>query len=151
MHSVLANRLRTAETPSLAAHESSVSPKAVGEVPLTGLSFNLWSLSSVGPDVNGNAINFNSLVNQTWTLVSTPTAILNFDPTDFTINVGPINGTSGFSNSTGGGTFSVALAGSDTDLVLVYTAVSEPGSLTIGLVGLALVAATFRRRLSEVP
>ncbi len=39
MHSVLANRLRTAETPSLAAHESSVSPKTVGEVPLTGLSF----------------------------------------------------------------------------------------------------------------
>ena len=39
MHSVLANRLRTAETTSLAAHESSVSPKTVGEVPLTGLSF----------------------------------------------------------------------------------------------------------------
>ena len=36
---VLANRLRTAETPNLAAQGQSVSRKTVAEVPLTELSF----------------------------------------------------------------------------------------------------------------
>ena len=39
MRVVLENRLRTAETPNLAAQRQSVSRKTVEEVPLTGLSF----------------------------------------------------------------------------------------------------------------
>ena len=39
MRGVFANRLWTAETPTLAAQGQSVSWKTVAEVPLTGLSF----------------------------------------------------------------------------------------------------------------
>ena len=39
MRGVLANRLRTAETPCFAAQGQSVSRKSAAEVPLTGLSF----------------------------------------------------------------------------------------------------------------
>ncbi len=111
----------------------------------TDFNINLWSLSGIGPDVNGNANNFNNALNFTWTLVSTPTAILNFDASDFTINVGAINGTGGFSNTTNG-TFSVALADSNTDLVLTYTAVPEPATFALlagGVIGLVAL----RRRM----
>ena len=39
MRGVLANRLRTAETPNFAAQRQSVSRKTLAEVSLTGLSF----------------------------------------------------------------------------------------------------------------
>jgi hypothetical protein len=39
MRGVLANRLRTAETPNFAAQGQSVSRKTGAEVPFTGLSF----------------------------------------------------------------------------------------------------------------
>jgi autotransporter-associated beta strand protein len=115
---------------------------------LTGapdFNINLWSLSSTSPDVNGDATNFDNTANFTWTLVSTPTAILNFDASDFTINVSAINGTSGFSNTLNG-SFSVALADSSTDLVLVYTAVPEPGTLALLAGGAIAGIVALRRR-----
>lgn len=89
-------------------------------------NINLWSLSGTGPDVNGNAINFDNALSQSWVLFSTTVPISGFSTEKFTINSAPFNGTSGFSNALNGGAFSVALADSDTDMVLIFTAVPEP-------------------------
>jgi Passenger-associated-transport-repeat len=107
-------------------------------------NINLWSLSSLGPDVNGDAINFNNTLNYSWTLFSTGTAITGFSTDKFTINTGVFNATSGYSNALGGGTFSVALADGNTDLVLNFTAVPEPGAALLG--GLGFLALLRRRR-----
>lgn len=107
-------------------------------------NINLWSLSGIGPDVNGNAINFNNAVNQSWTLFSTGSVISGFSTDKFTINTGNFNGTSGFSNALGGGTFSVGLGDGNTDLVLNFTAVPEPGAALLG--GLGMLALLRRRR-----
>jgi autotransporter-associated beta strand protein len=106
-------------------------------------NINLWSLSALGPDVDGNAINFNNAVNQSWTLFSTGSAISGFNTNLFTINTGVFNGTSGFSNALGGGVFSVGLGDSNTDLVLNFTAVPEPGAAFLGSLGML---ALLRRR-----
>jgi autotransporter-associated beta strand protein len=110
----------------------------------TPYNINLWSLSSIGPDMNGNAIGFNNTQDYTWTLFSQTTAISGFDPSLFAINVGSFNGTSGFSNDLGGGSFSVALGGSGNSLVLNYTAIPEPSTAILG--GLGLLALLRRRR-----
>ena len=111
---------------------------------LNPYNINLWSLSGLGPDVNGNATGFNNTLAYSWTLFSTGSAIAGFDATDFKINVGAFNGTSGFSNSLGGGSFSVGLADGDTDLVLNFTPVPEPRAAL--LCGLGLLALLRRRR-----
>jgi len=111
---------------------------------LNPYNINLWSLSAVSSDVNGNAINFNNTINQSWTLFSTGSAISGFDASDFAINTSAFNGTSGFSNSLGGGAFSVNLADSNTDLVLTFTAIPEPSAALLG--GLGMLALLRRRR-----
>lgn len=50
-----------------------------------GFGINLWSLSSIGPDVSGNAINFNNLLTQSWTLLTTTGGITGFDAADFVL------------------------------------------------------------------
>jgi fibronectin-binding autotransporter adhesin len=91
---------------------------------------NLWSLSSTGPDVNGNALNFNSSQGYTWTIASATGGITGFDAGKFQIITGATNGTGGFTNAFTG-TFSLALSGS-TDLNLVYTA-GAPAAITINV------------------
>ena len=85
---------------------------------------NLWSLSGVAPDVNGNAFNFNAGQNYTWTIVATELGIVGFDAAEFNINIAAANGTGGFSNALLGGLFGVQVTGND--LELTFTAVPEP-------------------------
>jgi len=123
-----------------------------GALDLTGLStstkykINLWSLSSVGPDANGNAINFNNAVSQFWLLVdgaSINTTGLSSPIADyFTVNTTAANGANGFSNNLGGGSFSVSVNGSD--LRLNFTAVPEPATWMLTIGGLCFVL--FRRK-----
>jgi hypothetical protein len=107
-----------------------------------GFNINLWSLASTGPDVNGDALNFSSTTNYSWTLASTTTGITGFDATDFTLNVGASNGTSGFSNALDGGAFTISQSGNS--LLLNYTAVPEPSVAVLG--GMGLLALLRRRR-----
>jgi autotransporter-associated beta strand protein len=91
---------------------------------------NLWSLSSTGPDVNGNALNFDASQGSTWKIASATGGITGFDTDKFQIITGATNGTGGFTNAFTG-TFSLALSGS-TDLNLVYTA-GAPSVITINV------------------
>ena len=90
-------------------------------------NINLWSLSSTGPDVNGNANNFNSATNYTWTL-GTFGSISGFSTDAFTLNTGAANGTGGFANSFGG-TFSINT--NSTQLLLVYSAPVSNYTVTV--------------------
>jgi len=81
---------------------------------------NLWTLSGTGPDVNGNALNFNSAIDKTWTIGTFTGGISGTSNGWYTINTGSFNGTSGFANSFTGGTFSLAASGNN--LNLIYTA-----------------------------
>jgi hypothetical protein len=77
-----------------------------------GFKINLWSLFSVGPDANGDALNFNNASAHSWTLATT-TGITGFNAGNFTVNTGIANGTGGFSNALGGGTFGLSVTGND--------------------------------------
>lgn len=113
---------------------------------LTAANFgiNLWSLSSIGPDVSGNAANFNNLLTQSWTILTTTGGITGFDAADFVISVGANNGTGGFTNALdAGGSFSLGQTGND--LVLTYAVIPEPSAaMLVG--GLGMVALLRRRR-----
>lgn len=127
-----------------------------GELDLTGLStstkfnINLWSLSGIGPDVDGNAINFDNAVSQSWVLVganSVNVTGLSSPLADyFAVNTNSVNGTSGFSNILGGGSFSVSVTGND--LALEFTAVPEPSVFALAGVGLLMVVLLGRKRRS---
>ena len=100
-----------------------------------GFGINLWSLASISPDVNGNALNFDNTLTQSWNLVTASVAITGFEAADFVISTGAANGTGGFGNDLGGGGFSVGTSGNN--LVLSFTAVPEPNvAALIGSLGL---------------
>ena len=81
-------------------------------------NINLWTLSGLGPETNGSAINFLSSSNYTWTL-GTWASISGFDTNYFNINTNAINGTGGFANAFTG-TFS--LTSSNNSIFLNYAA-----------------------------
>lgn len=110
---------------------------------LTPFNINLWSLSGISPDANGDAINFDNTLSYSWTLFASNQAITGFDAGYFNILTASNNGAGGFSNALAGGYFSVSLGDSDTDLVLHYTPVPEPRAVLIGSLGLL---ALLRRR-----
>ena len=123
---------------------------AAGSDPVGGFvsgrfDINLWSLSAVGSDVDGDIVNFANNQSYSWTIarVTGGGSILGFAADLFTINVSAANGASGFSNSLGGGSFSVQQSGSD--LNLVFAPVPEPGSLAV-IAAAAAAAWTLRRR-----
>jgi autotransporter-associated beta strand protein len=91
---------------------------------------NLWSLSGVAPEVSGSASNFNSAQNYTWKIASAGGGISGFAANKFLISTSATNGTGGFANSLGGGTFSIAQSGND--LNLVFTA-AAPTVITINV------------------
>ncbi|WP_166654369.1 choice-of-anchor D domain-containing protein [Tahibacter aquaticus] len=112
----------------------------------SGSKINLWTLSSMAPDVSGLASNFDAEVAASWTLIHTTGGISGFSAASFAIVTGAENGTSGFANPYAG-QFSVAVVGND--LVLKYlpaqeiaieqpvgTDVADGGSRDFGLVNL---------------
>jgi fibronectin-binding autotransporter adhesin len=80
-------------------------------------TLNLWSLSSTGPAVDGPAANFSGSSDYTWTFASAAGGITGFSADAFQVVTGPANGTSGFANPFADGSFSVAQAGNDLNLV----------------------------------
>lgn len=100
------------------------------------ITFNVVSVNSTGQAAN--ALNFNPASSYSWTF-ATSTSITSFNAADFNII------TSGFSNGTGGGVFSVSKVGNNLDLN--FTPVPEPSTwamMVLGTAGMALIA--WRRR-----
>ncbi len=96
---------------------------------------NIQSIN-VGTGIPGVAT-FNMLSTYQWTLVSAA-SITGFSASDFALN------TSGFTNSLGGGSFSIS-AGSSA-IFLNFTPVPEPSTWALLATGAAAVAWTARRR-----
>ena len=91
---------------------------------------NLWTLSGTGPDVSGSASNFASNQSYTWTIASATTGITGFSADKFVVRTSATNGTGGFANTFGNGTFSIAQSGND--LNLVYTPGAPSITITVG-------------------
>lgn len=128
-----------------------------GNLDLSALSaqstfaINLWTLASTGPDVNGFVVNFNNNQSYTWTIARVAGAIIGFDASDFTINLGATNGTSGWANELGGGSIAVVQNGQDLNLVFSVAPIPEPSTygLLLGISVLALAAVRRRKNLSQ--
>jgi autotransporter-associated beta strand protein len=107
------------------------------------LTFNLNSVTSSGSPAN--AINFNPSSSYSWMFATSSSTITGFNASDFNIV------TSGFSNSTGGGMFSLSEVGDN--LYLNFTPVPEPSTWSLmgaGLVALLVPSAMRRRRLVRI-
>jgi len=114
---------------------------------LPGFNFNIWSLSAVGPDSNGAALNFDPNANGSWIVASASSGLVNAtNLSAVSIFTAANNGTGGFAN-TFSGTFSLmqgdGTIGTVNDVVLMYT-VPEPGGCLPGLLGVAAAAAVRR-------
>ena len=111
---------------------------ATGSLDLSALTIgsqfniNLWSLSGVSPDANGNALNFDPSQSYTWTILTAAGGISGYTGTSqFKINTGAFNGTGGFVNPLNGGSFSIAQSGNNLNLVFTSAGgqpIPEPGT-----------------------
>jgi|GEM_PF-1883782 len=112
-------------------------------------AINLWTLASIGPDVDGAALNFDPSLDYSWDILTTTGGILGFDETLFELFIISSNGTGGFVNPLAGGHFSLRQAGND--LVLDFNARSvampEPTTSAMTMLGLGVMALRRRRRL----
>jgi len=88
---------------------------AITASPTNTFNVNLWSVLPDG--ASGPALGFDPLVSSTYTLFTTTGGISGFAANKFTVNTGSANGTAGFINELGGGTFRIAQAGNDLQLV----------------------------------
>jgi autotransporter-associated beta strand protein len=89
----------------------------IGATSASPFAVNLWTLSSIAPDVSGSASGFNPAQNYTWRIASATGGITGFAADKFVIGVSSTNGTGGFANDLAGGTFSLAQSGNDLNLV----------------------------------
>jgi autotransporter-associated beta strand protein len=89
----------------------------IGATSASPFAVNLWTLSSIAPDVSGSASGFNPAQNYTWRIASAAGGITGFAADKFVIGVSSTNGTGGFANDLAGGTFSLAQSGNDLNLV----------------------------------
>ncbi|MFM7205688.1 MAG: beta strand repeat-containing protein [Planctomycetaceae bacterium] len=101
---------------------------AINATSVDPFRINLWTLSGV--DVSGSASNFNPAQGYTWRIATAAGGISGFAANKFAIRTSATNGTGGFANSVGGGTFSVAQSGNN--LNLVFTA-GTPSVITINV------------------
>jgi autotransporter-associated beta strand protein len=118
----------------------------------SGFNVNLWSLAGIGPDVNGDAINFNAGQDSFWVIATASGGLVNAaNLSSANIFVTANNGTNGFTNSLNGGSFSLAqgdgVRGTLNDVVLTYTSmvIPEPDTLALAGVGAVLAAWAARR------
>ncbi len=104
----------------------------------TGASPFTIDIRSLSGSTAGLTANFDSLSNHSYTILTAP-SIVGFDPTAFTIL------STGFQNGLNGGGFGITSTG--TSLALTFTAVPEPSTYALLLVGSgALAVAGWRRR-----
>jgi fibronectin-binding autotransporter adhesin len=85
---------------------------------------NLWTLAGTAPDVSGSAANFDAAGGYSWTIATAAGGISGFAADKFAVITSATNGTGGFANPFGNGTFSVAQSGND--LNLIFTAGAQP-------------------------
>lgn len=113
---------------------------------------NLWSLSGTGPEVSGPATAFDPAQSSyIWPMASAGGAITGFSASKFLIDTSAVNGTGGFANDLGGGSFSVAQIGNTVALVFTSTAagpvieISVPsgGTQTQAQAGWPLLSGTY--------
>jgi fibronectin-binding autotransporter adhesin len=106
-----------------------------GSTPSTRFTLDVDTLTLA--NTPGQALNFDPLLAYDFVLMHSALGISGFDPARFTID------SSGFLNATAGGVFSVATRGND--LILHFAPVPEPGTVTLWLAGMALMAFRLRR------
>ncbi len=102
-------------------------------------SFNVNTIDAFGNPAA--ALNFNSATSYSWKFATATNPIVGFNASDFNIN------TSGFTNATNGGFFSISNAGDN--LFLNFTPVPEPTTwamLGLGIAAVAPFAISRRRR-----
>ena len=107
-------------------------------------TFTIYLTSLNGSNVGGHpALNFDSLLDQSWVIATTTGAITGYSDGKFAID------TSAFFNPTGPNSswhLSVVPNGGGNNLVLSYTAVPEPSACAVGIVGLLGGIILLRRR-----
>jgi len=114
---------------------------ANGGINMSGATANSITFNIVSVDGSGNAanaINFNPATSYSWMFAASSSPITGFNAGDFHLV------TSGFTNATGGGSFSVSESGND--LMLNFTPVPEPSTWALIGAGLAAVVPFLWRR-----
>lgn len=94
----------------------------------TGNKFTIDVTSLDAGGANGDASNFNKLVNQSWIIATTTTSQASLNPSLFTITDHFTNDTTGI-NGAPNGAFSIS--GSGNNVVLHYSAAPEPGAIAL--------------------